>query len=107
MYINSLEMGINTTKEIKVLESISIRYSTKLGINIMATVRADKIKIKKYANLTEIYIIKDNRSIIYSEIKEPNYIYVKDEINTIGDNIYKYTTITYNFLKFYENELFD
>lgn len=106
MYINSLEMGINTTKEINVLESISIRYSTELGINIMATVRADKIKIKKYANLTEIYVIKDNKSIIYSEIKEPNYIYVKNEINTIGDNIYKYTTITYNFLEFYENELF-
>lgn len=106
MYINNLEMGINTTKEINVSESISVRYSTKLGTNTMATIRADKIKIKKYANLTEIYIIKDNKSIIYSEVKEPNYIYVKNEINTIGDNIYKYTTITYNFLEFYDNELF-
>ena len=101
MYINNLEIKIGTTKEIEILGSLYINYSTKLGINAMATVRADKIKIKKYTDkLTEIYIIKDNRCIIYSEIKEPNYIYIKTEKEKIGMNIYQNTSITYNFLEF-------
>lgn len=102
MYINNLEMEIGTTKEIEIIDSLSIRYSTKLGINVMATLRADKIKIKKYANLTEIYIIRDNESIMYSEIKEPNYIYIKTETVELKKDIYKYTTLTYNFLEFNE-----
>lgn len=101
MYINNLEMEIGTTKEVEILGSLSIRYSNKLGINVMATINADKIKIKKYTNrLTEIYIIKDNESIIYSEIKEPNYIYINTEIVSMGVNNYKYTSLTYNFLEF-------
>ena len=103
MYINNLDMEIWTTKEIKIIDSLSIRYSSNYGINVMATVIADKIKIKKYTNkLTEIYITKNDKCIIYSEIKEPNYIYIQNEKIEMNNNIYEYTSITYNFLEFNE-----
>ena len=62
----------------------------------MATVIADKIKIKKYTNkLTEIYITKNDKCIIYSEIKEPNYIYIQNEKN-------EYTSYVKNLLLNFE-----
>lgn len=50
--------------------------------------------------LTEIYITKNDKCIIYSEIKEPNYIYIQNEKIEMDNNIYEYTSITYNFLEF-------